>query len=398
MKRILIVYPDMSVGGSTTSLLGILNNIDYEKYSIDLLLYRNSGDFFNHLPKNVKILPQACKVNSVYDERMMKIFSPKSLFMRIKAGHAARKLKRPIVKSQIMCYENARHSRRIDDEYDIAVAFLEGWPCDYVSKYINAKNKIAWIHVDYLAAGFEPEYDRKMFREFKKIVCVSDKCVEVFQSCFPDMKERVVAIENISSPEMIKELSKQKIPDLQLDPEKINLVTVCRINFTHKGLDRGVEAFKKLRDIDRINNLCWYIIGDGDDEIALANMVRKYDLDDRIVLLKMKINPFPYVVNMDAFFLPSRYEGKPMAVTEALILGIPVIVTNYASAQTQVNNGVTGIILENSSDGVYTSLKELANGEKLKEIRNNLRTFEVVFDKEIKEIYDIFENDRERNG
>ena len=53
------MYDDMTIGGSTTSLLSILNSIDYNRYEVDLLLYYNEGALFDKIPKQINILPQA---------------------------------------------------------------------------------------------------------------------------------------------------------------------------------------------------------------------------------------------------------------------------------------------------------------------------------------------------
>ena len=58
-KRILVVFEELQIGGSTTSLISLLNNIDYQQFDVDLLLYRNSGDFDCKLPKELNILKEA---------------------------------------------------------------------------------------------------------------------------------------------------------------------------------------------------------------------------------------------------------------------------------------------------------------------------------------------------
>ena len=61
MKQILIVYSKMIVGGSTTSLLSLLENIDYSRYHVDLLLYDDTGDLQHLIPSAVQVLEPAKK-------------------------------------------------------------------------------------------------------------------------------------------------------------------------------------------------------------------------------------------------------------------------------------------------------------------------------------------------
>ena len=58
-KRILFIYPSMILGGSTTALLSLINNLDGDEYQIDLQLQKNAGPLFEEIPKHVNILPEA---------------------------------------------------------------------------------------------------------------------------------------------------------------------------------------------------------------------------------------------------------------------------------------------------------------------------------------------------
>ena len=61
MIQILISYNSMNIGGSTTSLIGFLNSLYYSKVNVDLQLYENVGPYFDLIPKEVHVLPEARK-------------------------------------------------------------------------------------------------------------------------------------------------------------------------------------------------------------------------------------------------------------------------------------------------------------------------------------------------
>ena len=63
-KELLFIYPYMMIGGSTTSLLSVLNSIDYNCYNVDILFYEKTGELIDYLPSQVRILPYACKYTS----------------------------------------------------------------------------------------------------------------------------------------------------------------------------------------------------------------------------------------------------------------------------------------------------------------------------------------------
>jgi glycosyltransferase involved in cell wall biosynthesis len=362
-KRILFVYDEMIIGGSTTSLLSIFNSIDYERYEVDLLLYNNVGALFDQIPKQINILPQAC------------IFPPTAKGMKILrsiiAGDILRALyygilidKKLKINMQAMVYARVTNSRRLDVEYYAAIGFLEGWPDIYVALKVRANKKFGWVHVDWKGSYLKAKIFERSYAQLDTIVLVSQKCMDNFIEMFPKLSSKTVSIENILSQVTIRNMAHEFVADLAIDEIKINLVSVCRIEFHHKGLDRGIKAFIKLKEENLIENFHWYIIGDGADIDNLKNMITENLLGKHITVLGARNNPLPYVALMDMFFLPSRYEGKPMAVTEAQMLGVPALVTAYASAEEQIENSIDGIILENTDDAVYSGLKKLIDGKK----------------------------------
>jgi glycosyltransferase involved in cell wall biosynthesis len=139
----------------------------------------------------------------------------------------------------------------------------------------------------------------------------------------------------------------------------LRFVTACRLDIRHKGLDRGVKAFARLKAERRLDGAEWHIIGDGPDAEVLRESIRAEGLEGTVVLAGERKNPMPYVASGDVFFLPSRFEGRPMAVTEAQILGVPPAVTAYASAHEQIRDRVDGRVWDNDDESVYRGLAEL---------------------------------------
>lgn len=122
-----------------------------------------------------------------------------------------------------------------------------------------------------------------------------------------------------------------------------------------------MKAFAKLKQY--ANRYIWYIIGDGDDREYLQNLISDKGLLSNIHLLGSRNNPYPYIKDCDIFLLPSHYEGKPMAVTEAQILGLVPCVTNYSSAKEQVHHMKDGIIMDNNDKAIEQTLYDILNGK-----------------------------------
>ena len=382
-KKILIAYPAMMVGGSTTSLLSILNMIDYSKYEIDLLLNSHTGRLMDKIPEKVNLLPPALKYTNKKNEYIHRLLSPRYLFHYTISKYIVKRDGVAIHGPQYLEMKDVEFFRNIEKEYDVAIAFLEGDRCKFVARHINAKRKLAWIHINYSDGKFDPKYDRDSMSKFDKVVLVSEDCKEAYDNAFPELADRSIVIENILSTDFVRDMSKEA-SELVLEPDKMNLATVCRINFKSKGLDRAIEAMSKLKNEGELSDVRWYIFGDGVDFEKLKNMVTQHCLEENVILLGMKINPYKYLKDMSMFFLPSRWEGKPMAVTEAFMMGVPALVTEYSSAREQIRDGIDGIIMKNSTDGIYEGLKKLINKQiDIKQLKKN------VFSKDYSNVEEI---------
>lgn len=390
MKRILIVYHGMIVGGSTTSLLSFLNEIDYKEYSVDLALCYRGCKLENLIPPKVNVI--GCILPYSKDELYKKKRkSIRSIIARIKGSFYDCIKKNTNIHSMISQEDSLRYCSPLNAEYDIAISFLEGLSLYYLSEKVTAKKKVAWIHLDYIGAGLKDSIDRKYFRYIDNIVLVSKSCKSNFDFVFPEYSQKTVVIENILSSKFVNERANVGL-DQKLPIGKIKFVSVCGISFSSKGLDRGVNALARLKKEGyNLNGFIWYIIGTGGDVSALKEMVEKNRLGKYVVLCGEKLNPLPFEKECDIFFLPSRYEGKPMAVTEAQMLGLVPVVTRYSAAAEQINNGIDGIILENSDEAVYDFFKKfISQSYDFSTMKKNVIATNYSNLDEMKKIYNLF--------
>lgn len=391
-KNILIAYPELFLGGSTTSLISLLKTIDYEKYNVDLFLFRKNSEYLNSIPKEVNILKEASKYKkntAIGKIKFVLTYTFKGYFIRALLNEI--KYKKKIgFNTQTLSQIAAKESKKIDTEYDTAIGYLEYWANDYILNYVNARKKIAWIHTDYLGAKFVPELDLKAFNKATYLVSVSTECMDNFKKAFPTLNKKATSINNIISSKLLLEKSNEIVEDFNERIEGLNIITVSRLSIFTKGYDRIVSATKKLANEGY--KFKWFIIGDGVDRDKFKKIIRENGLEDYIVLKGKKLNPYPYIVQCDVFAMPSRYEGKPMAVTEAQILGLPIVITNYESASDQVINYVDGLVLENNNDSIYYGIKKiLDDNELLKEFKKNLSKRTLSNEDEINKFYQLIE-------
>jgi len=177
-KKILFVYYTMMLGGSTTSLLSLLDNIDYDKYDVDLLLYRNEGPLISYIPEKVNLLPEAHIKQSKTSKILKGVLSGRIIRACM---HGKRHFGRFRPTLQGMSYAQLLYSRKLKAEYDVAVGFLELWSDVYANLRVNAKKRISWIHVDYEKAHYIAKTDEKMLSHSDVIVHVSEECKQNFK-------------------------------------------------------------------------------------------------------------------------------------------------------------------------------------------------------------------------
>lgn len=166
---------------------------------------------------------------------------------------------------------------------------------------------------------------------FDEYIAVGNECKEQAEKI---LGQEVKVIPNIINIDEVKELSKEEV---NLEKNDIIFVTVSRIS-KEKGFNRIIEIVKQL---DQLNiNYKWYIIGDGDNSIKA--MFEKYT---NVVFLGKKDNPYPYIKNADYLVMLSEREAQCLVMYYALILGTPVIVTDFGTALETVKENM-GFILK----------------------------------------------------
>ena len=119
-------------------------------------------------------------------------------------------------------------------------------------------------------------------------------------------------------------------------------------------------------------------------------LIKENQLEDSFILLGKKINPYPYIKVCDLYVQPSRYEGKAVTVSEAKVLGKPILLTNYDTAHSQLEHNVDGYITDLSIDGIVMGIEKLYLDEKLRfKLADNCNKVTYGNANELEKIYDL---------
>lgn len=401
--RILIQFHYMELGGAEMALIGLLNAFDTSRVDVDLFLNQHTGPLMRLIPSKVNLLPQIPSYSAI--ERPMKAI--------IHEGHILIALARLLGKLRYRLYlrtlspSNRRRdgsstqyifdavspllpSLRKLGHYDMAISFLD--PPHIVQDKVDAAIKLEWIHTDFSTVHMDASRCGKRWAKNDYIISISDAISSQFLKTFPTLSREIKVIENIISPQYVRQqacIFDAMHEFLPTDAGKpvIKLLSIGRF-CEAKNFDNVPDICQRIREQGL--DVRWYLIGFGGKEALIREKIAEAGMQDHVIILGKKSNPYPYIKACDIYVQPSRYEGKSITVREAQILCKPVVITNYPSAQSQIKDGVDGIICDMDNASVAEAIIELIKDkDKQKSIVNYLETHDYGFESEVNKIYQI---------
>jgi glycosyltransferase involved in cell wall biosynthesis len=277
------------------------------------------------------------------------------------------------------------------------VAYLHGAPTKVLAGYPNKKTrKIAWLHTDMRRSTlnrifFSKDEIIKTFNLYDRIVGVSSTVSNSFIDMY-GLKEKVVVKYNTNNIREIIRLSKEQIEEELFPKNTFTIISIGSLTKV-KGYSRLLSICKKLFDEGVKFKL--YILGKGSEEKKLQDFINKNNLSKKITLLGFKKNPYPYLKKATLFVCSSIYEGLSTVISEAIILGVPVISTRVSGAEEVLGiNNEYGIVVENNQEALYQGLKELIKSPKKVEYYKKKASERATFfdtEKRVKEVEDMFD-------
>lgn len=380
MKNILFVVDERKMGGVSIVLEDILNNIDLTNKKIDLLVLHNNGDRFEELKKQIKIIYGTDFFN-VIDIPMNELKQDKKYLSILKKVYISLLIKTNLIKYKI----KKERKRILNKRYDAEIAFKYGFATLF-TYYGDSNKKINWVHCDCKLNDPAINY-RNIFKQilpkFNYNILLSKMTAKNFNDIYNC--DNIKIINNIISKEKIY----KKTKNIVYKKDKIlNLISIGRL-CEQKDYNKLIEAFKKLKDDNLLENIKLNIIGDGELKNNLQDKINVYNLNDNIKLLGKIDNPYPLLKQSDLYVMSSRDEAYPLVLIEAFMCNVPVVTVDIASAKEMVDCKY-GIITPNSIDGLYGALKKIIiDREIIYKLRNNLNSYVYPNDKILEEIEEV---------
>lgn len=212
--RIIILTHYMELGGVETSLVGLLQALDFNSVDVDLFLHAHRGEMMAFIPNHINLIPEIPAYSVILRPLSEAILRGE---LGVAWGRIVAKMKYRrhcrergsigISDASVFQYvadSVARYLPQINPEveYDLCISYQS--PHSYALNKVRARRKLAWIHTDYSKVYVNREQELPIWGGFDAIASISDDVTREFVSVFPSLKDKIIGIENILSADFIR--------------------------------------------------------------------------------------------------------------------------------------------------------------------------------------------------
>lgn len=339
-KKVLFIINTLRDGGAERILVNIVNHLDPAQYDIEVRLIYRRGVYLDQLNPNVKLTFIAGAPGTFWAKWVSR------LLPRLSSG--------------------LLHKLFIRGTYDTEVAFLEGYATKIVAGAPEGTHKVAWVHCDvtkteWITGVFRTEQGFiDCYQKIDVVVSVSESVRDAFIQRFGNVKKHLVKYNPVDDQD-IKEKAREHLLVKKL-MDCTTLISVGRFMFPKKFI-RLLTAIKHLTD--KGYRMTLWLLGDGEERTELVSYIENNELADIIMMPGYIANPYPYIQAADLYVCSSIYEGYSTAVTEALILGTPVLTTDVSGMREMLGDSEYGLIVDNDDSAFEEGLKKLLDNPDL---------------------------------
>ena len=294
-RKKVVFFFFFSVGGAERVTITISKLLDQSKYDVQFAIVGNAfGDIRQFIPANNNIF--LIKIRNIWDFTTFKIY-------RFLKKH------RPNIVFSSLCYLNSR--------VVLAAHFIGGIKTIIRNNnnYFTERNIVTKL----LRRWCYPMAD--------EVIMQTEEMAIEFQNLFPGKCKNINVIHNPLDIDTITRCTKDIMSPFE--KEYVNYVYVGRITKV-KGLDVLVSAFAKVTQ-NLSKNCRLYIVGkvNKDDLFytSLIALLRKIGIEESVIFTGFSSNPYQYIKHANCLVLPSRNEGLPNVILEAMYLQCPVVVS-----------------------------------------------------------------------
>lgn len=360
-KNVLFVAHHLTIGGVQKSLVSALNCIDYENNNVTLYLRKNRLDLLPFINKNVKVV-----INQ--DKRHYYRF-PRSLYLQTiiklktllkKDVTSTKEILSKYIHDQQFIYEKKHYFST--DNYDLAIAYNEGYTAEFVMDCVSANRKIMFFQS---STDSKHEIHKRIMPMFDAIVVEHIDIQKALVSWYEDIAKHIRIVENFTDYKLIRKFSEEHLGIYESAP---SVLCTCARFSPVKGLDLAVESAKKLKD--RGIAFTWYLVGDGPDKEKIEHLVETYQLQKYVIMPGMQKNPYPYMAACDIYVQPSREEALSISMLESQMLCAPMVSTKTAGGLAMIQEGINGLLADINAESLADTIEVLIQND---DLRNSIK-------------------------
>lgn len=368
-KKVIFVTKALWIGGIETALVNLLRHFDYKKYDVTLLVLHAQLDLLEQISPNCRVLIADREKNYSFNEsyRFARLYHLTEEAENPSLLHKMLMWTTPVIK-WIENWLYIRYIRRClkGEQFDTCVIYSDV-AAETAIRAVAADRYLMYYHHGAMRHVY---HDGIAYRRCEKIIAVSENQANELKRFVPSVADKVTAIHNLTDVDGIRKKAEQPTEEV-FDPQRFHIVTVGRVSH-EKGMDIAVQVCAKLVESGR-KNICWWIVGDGPAMQEVRALVTDLGVDPYMKLVGMKGNPYPYIRQADLYVQPSRFEGYPMTLLEALVIGQPVISTNNNGAKEIIEVNYNGLLCTVNADELTRLIDEvLKKPDKRDELRKNV--------------------------
>lgn len=350
---VLILIDSLTCGGAEKSLVSLLPHLVGRGYDITLMLRARGGMFERFVPQEVRLLTFPAPPGGPGGLMARMLFS-----LRLRLPHNRR------VHGAELHWATVGHRyASLPEEFDVAIAYQQGFPTFFIAEKVKARKKICWANVDLLKASYSPEFCRPFYARYDHVVAVSTILADkIHADGFVPARDRITTVYDILDSSLIRSLADSGEP-FESGDGKIRIATVGRL-MPQKGYDLAIGAARILAG--KGVGFKWHIVGGGMLESTLRQMIDDASLQGKVILEGEKLNPYPYIKNCDIYVSTSRFEGFGLTIGEAKILHKPIVSTNFPVIHNQITNEVNGLIAGMTPESIAAAVMRLIGDPSLR--------------------------------
>ena len=383
--RVLFINGHLNTGGVEKSLLDILQHLNYDQYEVDLLLLEEMGDYAPMLPPQVHVRLRCLK--NTYGPFL------KSILRCIqRQDWLCLRMRVIFLLMRLLGQEKISLAKGMLTEgkhYDCVIGYRRGICTQIASFAVNADRRLSWWH--HGTVNVESRSYLKEVAPCDKIAAVSDAAKQMLTDAFPVLAEKLVTIPNMLDVLKIKKQASAFVP---YDKNHIlHIVSVGGL-VPEKHFQNAIRAAKELKK-EKIA-FQWHLLGDGMLHDMLLHYASEEDMADCFIFEGNQPNPYPYIKNADLFVHPSYVESQGIVILEAMALGVPCVVTKSLGPCGFIEDGVNGLLTEQSPESLTERVLEILRDRTLyQRIKENTRCPEQFMPETVmKKIEALLENER----